>query len=169
MRWTNRLVCSQLSRSKGNDKQVRLITDYTKLNKYFVGPVHPFPLVSQIVQFIPASSTCFAKLDATHGYFQLALTKEVSALSTFLLSSGWCRYLQALMSFSASSDEWCQHSDLGVEGLPCTKKIVDDILIWAPKGCNQEYGSLKRCGELNVTISKSKFEIGDKNCHLQGS
>ena len=44
--------------------RVCLVTDYTKLNQYVIRPVHPFPSVSNIIQSIPASAICFAKLDA---------------------------------------------------------------------------------------------------------
>ena len=37
----------------------------------------------------------------------------------------------ALMGPNASSDEWCSRSDVVIEGLPWTRKIVDDILVWA--------------------------------------
>ena len=68
---------------KGDGKHVRLVTDYTRLNKFVVRPVHPFPSVSDIMQSIPASSTCFAKLDATHGYFQIPLDEEASPPFSF--------------------------------------------------------------------------------------
>ena len=90
---------------KGDGNRVRLVTDYTRLNKFVVRPVHPFPSVSDVVQSISASSTCFAKLDATHGYFQIPLSDEASKLTTFLLPSGRYRYLRATMGFSSSSDE----------------------------------------------------------------
>ena len=45
--------------------------DYTKLNKFVVCPVHPFPSVSDIIQSIPSTAAYFTKLDGTHGYFQL--------------------------------------------------------------------------------------------------
>ena len=66
---------------KGDGKRVCLVTDYTKLNQYVVRPVHPFPSVSDIIQSIPASAACFAKVDATHGYFQIPLNEEASKLS----------------------------------------------------------------------------------------
>ena len=100
---------------KGDGKRVRLVTDYTKLNKFVIRPVHPFPSVSDILQSIPANSRCFAKLDATHGYFQIPLSKSASELTTFLLPSGRYRYLRAPMGLSSSSDEWCRHSDRVVE------------------------------------------------------
>ena len=137
---------------KGDGKRVRLVTDYTRLNKFVVRPVHPFPSVSDIVQSIPASSTCFAKLDATHGYFQIPLSDEASKLTTFLLPSGRYCYLRAPIGLSSSSDEWCRHSDRVVEGFPWCKKIVDDILIWAPNPQDLEE-------RLHVTLSRSKFQI----------
>ena len=85
----------------------------------------------EIVQSVPSSAKFFAKLDAVHGYFQLALDEESSKLTTFLLPSGRYRYLRAPMGLSASSDEWCRMSDWIVEGMPWAMKIVDDTLIWA--------------------------------------
>ena len=114
---------------KGDGKHVRLVTDYIKLNRFIVRPVHPFPSVSDIIQSIPAPAACFAKLDATHRYFQIPLDEEASRLTTFILPSGRFRYLRAPMGLSSSSDEWCRHSDRVVEGFSWCHKIVDDILI----------------------------------------
>ena len=133
---------------KGDGKRVRLVTDYTKLNKFVVRPVHLFPSVPDIIQSIPSSAAYFAKLDATHGYFQLPLDKEASRLTTFILPSGRYRYLRAPMGLSSSSDEWCRHSDRVVEGFPWCRKIVDDILIWAPSLPDLEerlHKVLRRC------------------------
>ena len=142
---------------KGDGKRVRLVTDYTGLNKFVVRPIHPFPSVSDIVQSIPASSTCFAKLDVMHGYFQIPLSEEASRLTTFLLPSGRNRYFRAPMGLSSSSDEWCRHSDRVVEGFPWCKKIVDDILIWAPTPQDLEErlrAIVVRCDQLHVTLSR---------------
>ena len=147
---------------KGDGKRVRLVTDYTKLNQYVVRPVHPFPSVSDILQSIPASAACFAKLDATHGYFQILLDKEASKLTTFILPSGRYWYLRAPMGLSSSSDEWCRHSDRVIEGFPWCHKIVDDILVWAstPSELESRLTSiLQRCEKLHVTLSLSKFHI----------
>ena len=47
------------------------------------------------MQSIPHGQKIFAKLDAVHGYFQLALDEESSYLTTFLLPQGRFRYLRA--------------------------------------------------------------------------
>ena len=118
--------------SKPNRTSVRLVTDYTKLNKFVKRPIQPFPSATEIIQSIPEDADFFAKLDAAHGYFPLALDEESSYLTTFLISSGRFRYLRDPMGLSSSSDEWCRYSDFVIEGCKFAKKIVDDILIWAP-------------------------------------
>ena len=84
------------------------------------------------MQSIPEDAKYFANLDAVHGYFQLALDEESSYLTTFIIPSGRYRYLTAPMGLSSSSDEWCRYSGFVIEGCEFAKKIVDDILIWAP-------------------------------------
>jgi len=148
-----------------DDGRVRLVTDYTKLNKYVIRPVHPFPSVNDIVQSIPPGMKCFAKLDALNGYFQLGLDEEASKLTTFLLPEGRFRYLRAPMGLSSSSDEWCRHSDRAIEGFTWTRKIVDDILVWAPD-MDTLFDRLKqiseRCKKLNIVLSKKKVVIGNE-------
>ena len=145
---------------KGDGKRLRLVTDYTKLNRFVVCLVHPFPSVSDIIQSIPGSAACFAKLDATHGYFQIPLDEEASRFTTFIMPSGRYRCLRAPMGLSSSSDKWCRHSDRVVEGFPWCRKIVDDILIWAVSPSeleNRISQVVQRCEDLHVTLSKSKF------------
>ena len=143
--------------------RVRLVTDYTHLNKYVKRPVHPFPCTTYILQAIPSTATCFTKLDAVHGYFQLALGPKSSLITTFLLPQWKFRYLRAPMGLNASSDEWCCKSDVIVEGLPWARKLVDDTKIWAD---NEEdlvirtRTVLERCKTNNITISHKKFEMG---------
>ena len=132
------------------------MTDYTKLNKYVKRPVHPFPATRDIFQAVSKGQKVFDKLDAVHGYFQLALDEESSFLSTFLLPLGKFRSLRAPMGLNASSDKWCCHSDKIIIGLPWARKIVDDTLIWAEdiKTLEERVRTvLDRCKQCNVTIS----------------
>ena len=81
---------------KPNGTAVRLVTNYTKLNKFVKRPIYPFPSATEIMQSILENAKFFAKLDAVHGYFQLALDEESSLLTTFRIPSGRYRYLRAL-------------------------------------------------------------------------
>ena len=88
---------------KGDNVRVRLCTDYRELNKLVKRPVHPFPSTREILQAIPVTAKYFAKLNAVHGYFQLALDVESSKLTTFLLPQGKFRYTRAPMGLNTSS------------------------------------------------------------------
>ena len=58
------------------DGGVRMVTDFTNLNKSIDRPVHPFPSSADIMQSIPPDANFFAKLDAVHGYFKISLHEE---------------------------------------------------------------------------------------------
>ena len=149
---------------KADGISVIMVTDFTKINRFVIRPVHPFPSVHDIIQCIPAGTAFFAKMDAMHGYFQLALDEESSRLTTLFLPSGRYRYLRAAMGLSSSSDEWCRHSDTVLEGLPFAQKIVDDIPVWSPDLptiVDRIKIIAERCKKINVILSRKKFEIGN--------
>ena len=78
---------------KADGKRVRLVTDFTALNKFVMRPTHPFPSTREIIEAIPPEAKLFCKLDAVHGYFQLALGEPSSKFTTFLIQQGRFRYL----------------------------------------------------------------------------
>ena len=115
--------------SKADGKRVRLVTDFTALNKFVRRPTHPFPSNREIIEAMPPDVRLFCKLDAVHDYVQLALDERSSRLTTFLKQQGRFRYLRASMGLNALSDEWCRQSDI-IRGLPYAMKIVDNTIIW---------------------------------------
>ena len=56
---------------KDGAKGIRLVTDYTCLNKYVRRPVQPFPSAGDITKSILPGARWFCKLDAVLGYHQL--------------------------------------------------------------------------------------------------
>ncbi len=103
---------------------VRLVTDYTYLNKFVKRPVHPFPSAKEIKQSIMPESKFFAKLDCVNGYFQMAIDEESSLKTTFLLPTGRYRYLRGPMGLAPTSDEWNRKSNEMIAGCPWAAKIV---------------------------------------------
>ena len=90
---------------------LRLVIDYTRLNKYVRRPIHTFPSTQEILSGIDPQSKVFAELDATQGYQQVPLDEDSSKLTTFLLPSGRFRFLRSPMGLSCSSNEFCRRSD----------------------------------------------------------
>lgn len=94
------------------DGSVRVVVDYSALNKYVRRPVHPFPSPKQLASSIPSSARWFVALDATKGYWQVELDKESRHLTTFLTQFGRFRFRRAPMGLNASGDEYCARGDL---------------------------------------------------------
>ncbi len=150
---------------KSDTKAVRLVTDFTNLNRFIERPIHPFSTPAEITQSIPADAKWFAKLDAVKGYFQIELDMESRALTTFLTPRGRFRFTRAPMGLASSSDEYCQRTDQVLEGIEGIQKIVDDILIY---GSSYEQllerleQVLTRCRQHSITLSKKKAEVDQK-------
>ena len=147
---------------KANGK-VRLVVDYSNINRFIRRPVHPFPCPRDIIRGILPTSKFFVKLDATQGYFQIPLDDDSKDLTTFLLPSGRYRFTRAPMGMNSSSDEWCARSDDALSAIPDVVKIVDDTLIQA----DTEEEAIRRlrialdcCRKANITLAKKKVEIG---------
>jgi transposase InsO family protein len=142
---------------------VRLVTDYSKMNRCIVRPVHPFPSPDVIFQSIEGGARWFAKLDALHGYFQIPLHKDSQPYTAFLLPQGRFMYRVAPMGLNPSGDWWCCRSDQALAGLPGVIKLVDDVLVQASSLCELEQrlaAVLQRCREHKLVLCRKKFVIG---------
>lgn len=149
---------------EGGKAGLRLVTDFTILNRYVQRPVHPFPSSLDILRKISPNATVFCKMDAVQGYFQIPLDEASSYLTTFLLPCGRYRYLRAPMGLCSSSDEWCRRSDEALHGLAGTQKLVDDILIEGKDLTQLQeriIAVLEHCRKYGLRISKKKFQIGE--------
>ena len=49
---------------EADGKRVRLVTDFTALNKFIRRPTHPFPSTREIIESIPPDAKLFCKLYA---------------------------------------------------------------------------------------------------------
>jgi hypothetical protein len=142
-----------------------MVCDFTGINRYIQRPVHPFPSTQEILRDIGAGANFFATLDAVQGYHQIPLEYESSLLTTFLLPSGRYRYTRAPMGLNASSDEWCARSDAALAGLEKTRKIVDDILVWAStwaSSADKSAGGAPPLQEHGITLSREKMQMGKR-------
>ena len=77
-------------------------------------------------------SKCFTVLDANMGYFQIELTKEFQALTTFNTPFGRYKYLRLPMGISVAPEIYQRAMSELLAGLAGVEVIMDDILIHAP-------------------------------------
>ena len=108
---------------------LKLVTDFTRLNRFIDRPVHPFPTTEQIQQSIHPSSRYFAKVDLVSAYHQIPLAVEDQGLTTFLLPWGRFFYTHTPMGLAPSGDYACQITDQAVDGIRNVVKSVDEALL----------------------------------------
>ena len=121
----------------------------------------PFPLFRILCSPFRLDLISLPKWTPSTDIFSYLLWNESSKITTFLLPSGRYRNLCAPMGLLTS--EWRTQSDGAIEGLTFTKKIVDDILIWAntlPDLIDIIKIVAERCRKMNIILSKKKFQLG---------
>ena len=147
---------------KDGGKGVRLVTDFTQLNRYVKRSVHPFPTAAEIAKGIAPNAKFFAKLDAVQGYHQVPLDVNSRKLTTFLLPKGKYRYKRGPMGLKSTGDCWCQRSDVAINGVCGCAKIIDDILVTGTT-IDELFKSLRdvltRCRTIGLSIAKKKLKI----------
>ena len=154
--------------AKQGTTDVRLVTDFSHLNRYIKRPAHPFMTGQEILRTIDPRSKFFAKLDLVKGYYQVELDVNSRDYTCFLLPSGlgdyagrW-RYRRGPMGLSSTGDIFCQITDRALQGTS-QSKLVDDIFIQDAtlNGLISKLVSvLTRCRETGIIVSKRKFKMG---------
>ena len=145
---------------------VRMVTDYTAINKYIERPIHPFMSAQDTIRQIGPKAQYFATLDAVSGYFQVPISEDAMLLTTFLTPWGKFCYTRGPMGFKATQDWWNQISDVVIiDFQEWCAKIVDDIIVWATtfeELIERVRLVLQKCRENDITISEKKFQMGQE-------
>ena len=153
---------------KAGTTEVRMVTDFTRLNRYVRRPVHPFQTGAEILRQVNPRSKFFCKLDLISGYHQILLDKASRDLTCFLVPSGLgsgngrYAYKKGPMGLASTGDYFCIYTDRALAGLDLFK-LVDDILIEAetlPELIRKVKTVLDRCREVGILVSKRKFQMG---------
>ena len=146
-----------MPKSKGG---VRLCVDLTKLNTFVRRPIHPMKTPKEAVSNIKPESKYFSTLDATQGYWQIALSQESQELTTFL--TPWGRYL---FLRSPMGDEYCRRGDIAIAGLSNVEKVMDDVIVFDDnfdQHVDRVRALLLRCREHGITLNPDKFKFAEK-------
>ena len=165
-RWCHPLVV--VPKSKGG---VRLCVDLTKLNTFVRRPIHPMKTPKEAVSNIKPESKYFSTLDATQGYWQIALSQESQELTTFLTPWGRYLFLRSPMGLSSTGDEYCRRGDIAIAGLSNVEKVMDDVIVFDDnfdQHVDRVRALLLRCREHGITLNPDKFKFAEKEVKFVG-
>ena len=115
---------------EGEEIKLRLVTDFSEVNKLVIRPVHPFTPGPELLKAIPHTAKFFAKVDFLKGFYQIPLSECSQQATAFICERGTFVYLRAPMGLNASGDEFCRRSDDALAGLTGIVKLIDDVLIF---------------------------------------
>ncbi|CAB4041284.1 Hypothetical predicted protein, partial [Paramuricea clavata] len=148
---------------KKDSDELRICIDFTRLNKFIQRKFYPSNSPFEAVTSIPAEELkYFCKFDARHGYWQIPLHPESRPLTCFITPFG--RYVcnQAAFGISSISECYNLRMDKVVNGLQGIRKIVDDVLVYAPTLSalkKRVHAFLDRCSKHGVTLKRSMSQI----------
>ena len=156
--WVAPLVVAQ----KPNGRGLRLCVDLTKLNRYVRRPAHPVRTPRDAVAGIDGSARFFSALDASDGYFQIALKPSCQHLTTFSTPWGRYKHLRATQGLCCSGDEYNRRQDEAFAGLRNFVRVVDDLLLFHSSFSDHVAGIcaiLQAARAARITFNPSKFEF----------
>ena len=154
---------------KPNSDKVRMVTDFTRLNKRVKRAVHGAPTARQIREKLKPSTRFFCVLDLNHGYFQIELAEESKDLTTFIVSENDTavryRYNRAPQGLASSGDEFCARTDEAFEAITGLQKLIDDVIIESDtleELLKKMETVFERCRQHGIILSEEKIQVGPK-------
>ena len=156
--WVNSVVVVE----KPNSNKLRICLDPRPLNEAIQREHYKMPTIEEITTRV-AGATVFSKLDANHGYWQVALDNESQLLTTFNTEFGRYCYKRMPFGIKSAQEVFQKRMSQSFGDLEGVETDVDDILVWGTTTEEHDQRlkkTLQRCEEINLTLNQSKCEFG---------
>jgi hypothetical protein len=156
--WVNSVVVVE----KPNSNKLRICLDPRPLNEAIQREHYKTPTIEEITTRV-AGATVFSKLDANHGYWQVALDNESQLLTTFNTEFGRYCYKRMPFGIKSAKEVFQKRMSQSFGDLEGVETDVDDILVWGTTTEEHDQRlkkTLQRCEEINLTLNQSKCEFG---------
>ena len=135
--------CAPMVASPKKPNKMRICIDLKQLNKVVQRERYIIPAIPQVLAKL-AGSVCFSKLDASGGYWKLALEEECAKLTTFITSLGRFCMTRVPFGISSASEIFQRKMEELLEGLYGVGCYQDDIIVYG-RTVEQHDSILLRC------------------------
>ncbi|UYV65638.1 K02A2.6-like [Cordylochernes scorpioides] len=109
--------------------KLRICVDLSILNQNILREIHPIPVVEHTLAQLKGAKV-FTKLDANSGFWQIPLSSESSALTTFITPFGRFRFKRLPFGISSAPEIFQKRMGQILEGLEGTLCHMDDIMVY---------------------------------------
>ena len=151
--WVNSIVLVEKS-----DGSIRICLDPKDLNKAIKREFTQLPTPEEIMSMM-ARATRFSKIDASSGYWRIALDKESSNLLAFNMPFGRYKFKRLPFGVHCASEVFDKRI-VEIIGLPGCAHIQDHILVW---GKDKEDHDQNLRAVMN-RIQKSGLKLNKSKC-----
>ena len=141
--------------------QVRLCTDYRKLNNVNIKDSYPLPRIDDIIDAV-GKAKFLTQIDMLKGYYQIPLTKKAKLISAFVTPFGLFEYTRLPFGLCNAPATFQRVINTNIQDLDGTYAYLDDILIvsdtWEEhlRRLCALLARLKKIG-LTINLAKSSF------------
>ena len=148
---------------------VRICVDLKMLNENVLREIHPLPKVDKTLALL-SGATCFTKLDASSGFWQIPLSTDSRLLTTFLTPHGtFC--LNKLPDISCAPELFQKRVSNILEGLQGVVCQIDDVLVFGATRKEHDdrlIAVMRRLESAGVTLNLGKCEFAKDQVQFLG-
>ena len=155
--WVDSIVLVEKS-----DGSICICLDPKDLNKAIKREFTQLPTPEEIMSMM-ARATRFSKIDASSGYWQIALDKESSNLLAFNMPFGRYKFKRLPFGVHCASEVFDKHIAEIIDGLLGCAHIQDDILVWGKDKEDHDQNLravMDRIQKSGLKLNKSKCAFG---------
>ncbi len=154
---------------KPNGK-VRICVDLTKLNESVCRERHILPSVEQTLAQI-GGSKIFSKLDANSGFWQVVLSPQSAALTTFITPLGRYQFNRMPFGITSAPEHFQKRMCDILAGLGGVVGLVDDVLVHGKTQAEHDerlMAVLERISKSGLTLNREKCEFSKTSIKFLG-
>ncbi|UYV63822.1 K02A2.6-like [Cordylochernes scorpioides] len=138
--------------------KLRICVDLSILNKNILREIHPIPVVEHTLAQLKGAKL-FTKLDANSGFWQIPLSSESSALTTFITPFGRFRFKRLPFGISFAPEIFQKRMGQILEGLEGILCHMDDIMVYGSHAKKDMIKDSKQVSKSGLTLNKDKCKF----------
>ena len=153
--------CSGMVVVPKQNGKVRICVDLKPLNEAVIRERYTLPLFEDITARL-AGSSVYSILDASSGYWQLALQEDSQLLTTFITPFGRYAFKRVPFGITSASEIYQRKMAEMLEGIDGVAVYQDDILVYG-KNLHEHNKILSKVTEM---IKASGLKLNEAKCQI---
>lgn len=124
--WASPVVCV-----RKKDGQIRMCTDFRRLNSVTKDDAYPFPHTEELIEKAAAARWC-TTLDLSKGYYQVPIAPTDIEKTAFITTAGKFEYTVMPFGLKNAPSVFQRLMDKVLKGCPFASAYIDDVVITSP-------------------------------------